>query len=66
MELVALSRIESKAKVLIQSTSPYSEHFGETFQWSLIGIVSLYSEPLHIVNKMPLQIVYTIWRVETV
>ena len=48
----------------------YSEHlhivniFGETLQWKLIGIVSPYSEPLYIVNKMPLQIVFTIWRVD--
>ena len=54
----------------------YSEHlhivnnFGETFQWRLIGIVSIFSEPLHIVNlshivnKILLQIVFTIWRVD--
>ena len=39
--------------------SPYSE----TLEWKLIGIVSPYSEPLYIVNKMPLKIVFTIWRV---
>ena len=46
----------------------YSEHlpivnnFGETLEWRFILIVSLYSEPLHIVNKILLQIVFTIWR----
>ena len=48
----------------------YSEHlhivnnFDETLQWRFIGIVSLYSEPLYIVNKILLQIVFTIWRVD--
>ena len=60
---------------IIQSTlhivsTLYSEHFhivnniGETLQWRLIGIVSPYSEPLYTVNKIPLQIVFTIWRVD--
>ena len=36
--------------------------FGEILQWRFIGIVSLYSEPLYLVNKILLQIVFTIWR----
>ena len=58
---------------LLQSTlhivsTPYSEHFGETLQWRFIEIVSLalYSEPLHRVNKILLQIVFTIWRVDCI
>ena len=41
-------------------------NFGETLQWMFIGIVSLYNEPLQIMNKMLLQIVFTIWRVDCI
>ena len=51
--------------IYIQSTLHIvNNNFGETFQWRLTGIVSLYSEPLHILNKMLLQIVFNIWRVD--
>ena len=49
--------------IQVQSTLHIVNNFGETLQWRFIGIVSLYCVPLHIVNKILLQIVFTIWRV---
>ena len=41
-------------------------NFGDTLQWRFRGIVSIYSEPLYIVNKILLQVVFTIWRVDCI